>query len=422
MGFDEDNWVARYVAMGGNEADGRATAAKMRESQAANSKSALHVLAPKAPHPLKPKPPASASNATTPLADLLPAVPSAAPAPASTEPYAVEIDLFGDQWQPPAPKAPPAPRRSIGKSTPAAKRGRKPVAFDDATRKRTQQELDLFHLSMEIDEKNARATGDLGFIATAMIYASLPHSEVDGPIFKRRNGSVSLTIINDPDIGLPYGKLPRIITAFLCSEAKRHQQTRGPEIHLGHSQAEFMEKLGLRSTGGERGDISRVRDQSQRLFTSTISLVGDPGSQFHWNKVSISDEGMLLWNPHNANERARWESKLTLGPKFYRECIEHSVPIDLRVLQKLRSPLAIDIYVWLTYRYNSIAVPTPVTWKQLQWQFGSNYTNTPQGERDFKANFKKQLRNVLAVYQDARVDVRQDLLLLLPSPPHVLPS
>ena len=276
---------------------------------------------------------------------------------------------------------------------------------------------------MEIEEKNAKATGDLGFLATAMIYASLPHSEVEGGVFKRRNGNVSLTILNDPDIGLPYGKIPRIITAFLCTEAKRHQGTRGPEIHLGHSQAEFMEKLGLRSTGGERGDINRVREQAKKLFTSTISLIGEPGSnQFHWKNVSIADEGMLLWNPQRPDAKSPWESKLTLGPRFYKECIEHSVPIDLRVLQKLRSPLAIDIYVWLTYRYNSIAVPTPVTWKQLQWQFGSNYPNTPQGERDFKANFKKQLRNVLAVYRDAKMDVRQDVLMLLPSPPHILPD
>lgn len=35
---------------------------------------------------------------------------------------------------------------------------------------------------------------------------------------------------------------------------------------------------------------------------------------------------------------------LTLPEEFYQECINHPVPIDLRVLHKLRSPLADDIY------------------------------------------------------------------------------
>ncbi len=425
MGFDEEGWVARYVAMGGDEAQGRATAAKMREAQdtAAPAAAASALKGARASYsPLKPASsllgitaPAAAPAPSTPPAPT-PPVQAALPAPvAATE----NADLFGDK---PPQTPPPAARRGITKTTPATKRGRKPVAFDDKARNKSQQELDLFHLSMEIEEKNAKETGDLGFLATAMIYASLPHSEVEGAVFKRRNGAHTLTILNDPEIGLPYGKIPRIITAFLCTEAKRYAETRGREIHLGHSQAEFMEKLGLRSTGGERGDISRVRDQAKRLFTSNISPTGDAGSQFHWESVRITRKGMMLWNPQNIEERAPWQSKLMLTEEFFDECICHSVPVDLRVLHKLRSPLAIDIYVWLTYRYNSIAVPTPVTWKQLQWQFGSNYPNTPQGERDFKANFKKQLRNVMAVYREAKMDVRQDVLMLLPSPPHILPN
>ena len=42
--------------------------------------------------------------------------------------------------------------------------------------------------------------------------------------------------------------------------------------------------------------------------------------------------------------------------------------------------------------------------------------------RTGRANFKKQLRNVLAVYREAKMDVRQDVLMLLPSPPHILPN
>ena len=252
-----------------------------------------------------------------------------------------------------------------------------------------------------------------------MIYASLPHSAIEGAVFKRRNGDLSLTILNDPDIGLPYGKMPRLITAFLCTEAKR---TKEPVISLGRSKNEFAKKLGLSTSGGSRGDLTRLTEQAKRLFTSHITLIGAPDSQFHWRNVTMTDSGMLLWNPHDPDAKSPWESELTLSQKFFDECIAHSVPIDLRVLHKLRSPLAIDIYIWLTYRYNSISAPTPISWKQLKWQFGANYADHEQGLKNFITNFKSCLRMVSSVYREAKFRTTQTTLILLPSPPHVLPS
>ncbi len=252
-----------------------------------------------------------------------------------------------------------------------------------------------------------------------MIYASLPHSEIEGAVFKRRNGDISLTILNDPDIGLPYGKMPRLITAFLCTEAKR---TKEPVISLGRSKNEFAKKLGLGTGGGPRGDLTRLTEQAKRLFTSHITLIGTPDSQFHWRNINLTDSGMLLWNPHDPDAKSPWESQLTLSQKFFDECIAHSVPIDLRVLHKLRSPLAIDIYIWMTYRYNSISAPTPISWKQLKWQFGANYADHEQGLKNFITSFKSCLRMVSSVYREAKFRTTQTTLILLPSPPHVLPS
>lgn len=294
------------------------------------------------------------------------------------------------------------------------RRGRPPVNWN--ARPKTQQELDLFELSLEIEEKNAAEHGQLGFIATAMIYASLPHSQIDSAVFKRKSGNIALTILNDPDIGLPFGKIPRIITAFLCTEAKR---TRSPEIELGRSQAEFAKRLGLNSGGGKRGDLTRLKDQAIRLFTSHITLTGTPDAQFHWRNVNLTDNGMLLWSPHDAHAQKTWESKLTLSQVFFDECIDHSVPIDLRVIHKLTSPLAIDIYVWMTYRLNSISRPTPISWQQLKWQFGANYADDAQGLRNFASAFKTQLRRVLAAYPDAKISTDSKTLTLYPSASHI---
>lgn len=395
---DEATWVAKFVAMGGEEQDGRHMYQRILSTKAQAGQlpsSAIDRngdLSQSLQHQnsLSSSPPPFSANLATPRQ------------------AAIASDMFGEiQASQPSTHKSAAPKPK--------KRGRKPVNEQD--RVKTQQELDLFELSLEIDEKNAKDHNQLGFIATAMIYASLPHSDIGGAVFKRKNNDIALTILNDPDIGLPYGKIPRLITAFLCTEAKRKQE---PIIDLGRSQAEFAKKLGIGLSGGERGGITALREQAKRLFTSHITLTGSPKSQFHWRNLNITDSGMLLWNPHDLHEKAPWESQLTLSKPFFDECIAHSVPIDLRVLNKLRSPLAIDVYIWMTYRYNSISHPTPISWRQLKWQLGSNYADDEQGLRNFVLNFKTQLRKVVSVYREAKFSIDQHKLTLYPSKPHIL--
>lgn len=389
---DEATWVARFVAMGGEEHEGRNVYQRM-----------LSTKSPIQPTPGNAHHIENSSHVSRNPSSSLPH-----PTGASSPRQIVTPDMFGE---PPAQQLPASPKAAHAQETPR-KRGRKPVEHV-----KTQQELDLFELSMEIEEKNAKDNNQLGFIATAMIYASLPHSDIGGAVFKRKNNDIALTILNDPDIGLPYGKIPRIITAFLCTEAKRKQD---PVIDLGRSQSEFAKKLGLGTGGGERGGITALKEQAKRLFTSHITLTGTPKSQFHWRNLNITDSGMLLWNPHDQHEKTPWESQLTLSKPFFDECIAHSVPIDMRVLNKLRSPLAIDIYIWMTYRYNSISHPTPISWRQLKWQLGSNYADDEQGLKNFVTNFKTQLRNVVSVYREAKFSMDQHKLTLLPSRPHIL--
>jgi hypothetical protein len=412
---DEATWVAKYVAMGGDEREGRGMYQRMKQAQE-NSPYAV-ALPPKASDKLK-EAHLSSDTGNQPLFKKQVIFNGHDPDEASPSAASVEADLFHDLPIPPQqPQSQQATLPAQQDTPQKKKRGRPAVNWSD--RPKRQGELDLFQLSLEIEEKPAKDHNQLGVIATAMIYASLPHSEIEGAVFKRRNGDLSLTILNDPDIGLPYGKMPRLITAFLCTEAKR---TKEPVISLGRSKNEFAKKLGLGTGGGPRGDLTRLTEQAKRLFTSHITLIGAPDSQFHWRNVNLTDSGMLLWNPHDPDAKSPWESQLTLSQKFFDECIAHSVPIDLRVLHKLRSPLAIDIYIWMTYRYNSISAPTPISWKQLKWQFGANYADDEQGLKNFITSFKTCLRMVSSVYREAKFRTTKDTLTLLPSPPHVLPS
>ena len=105
---------------------------------------------------------------------------------------------------------------------------------------------------------------------------------------------------------------------------------------------------------------------------------------------------------------------------FFDEITNKPVPIDLRALHALKqSPMAMDLYVWLTYRMSYLKEPAEIKWPLLQFQFGGNYIHTPQGCRNFKKKFLLQLKNVLTVYPSAKVREGLNGLVLSPSRTHV---
>ncbi len=90
----------------------------------------------------------------------------------------------------------------------------------------------------------------------------------------------------------------------------------------------------------------------------------------------------------------------------------------MKALQELkRSPLALDIYCWLTHRMSYLRKDTVIPWPLLQLQFGVGYAEVGQGPRDFKTNFRKQLRKVHVIYPQAKVTEVEQGLFLKPSPP-----
>jgi Plasmid encoded RepA protein len=96
--------------------------------------------------------------------------------------------------------------------------------------------------------------------------------------------------------------------------------------------------------------------------------------------------------------------------------------IDTRALKALtRSPLAIDLYVWLMYRMSYLREPTTMPWELLALQTGAHYREV----RQFRRRALEALPKVAAVYPAARVKPAADEhgrplgLELTPSPTHV---
>ena len=201
--------------------------------------------------------------------------------------------------------------------------------------------------------------------------------------------------------------------AWVTTEAVRKRER---ELPLGESLSGFMSELGLVPTGGRWGSITRLKEQMRRLFASSISCTYDDGESWVLENIHVVDGARLWWSPKTPEQITIWQSTITLSERFFDEVITHPIPIDMRAIKTLkRSPMALAIYCWLTYRMCYLRRETNIPWAALQTQFGAEYSRV----RDFKKYFLLQLKKVGQVYRSARMESTERGLLLKPSRPHV---
>ena len=267
-------------------------------------------------------------------------------------------------------------------------------------------------LCRQIQETPARQAGTLGFFARVLIQTNLPYRRTTASHFIRTSGRLTIELNAPSHRGLPYGRYPRLILAWVSTEAVR---TRSRHLDLGPSLSAFLRAMHVTPSGGRHGPIRRVRDQMWRLFGTSIDMTW---SGEHWRMSEgfrIARRSYLCWRP--TGELLRPGSLLDLSGDFFEELLRAPVPVDLRAFQALTSPLALDVYCWLTYRFFSLNRPTAISWPDLAFQFGTQTRRV----RDFRRRFVEALTDVLAVYPQARVRVRREHLTLYPSPTHVAP-
>ena len=209
----------------------------------------------------------------------------------------------------------------------------------------------------------SEADADLGFMARTMALCSLPRTNPGNrKEYVRRNGPYTLVMTSGFDNKLPYGNLPRLLLAWVSTEAVR---TQSRELVLGRSLSEFMGKLGMDSIGGAR---TRLRNQIRRLFNTHVQLVyKDQHSEANVSS-SVADRSEFWWNERKPDEPSLWESKIRLGEDFFNEIINHPVPLDLNTLMALtRCALGLDLYLWagVLILHPSIPAIAPLNQGQL---------------------------------------------------------
>ena len=267
----------------------------------------------------------------------------------------------------------------------------------------------------------SEADPDLGFMARLLALCSLPRTNPGNRHqYKRANGPFKLVMVAGADNKLPYGNLPRLILAWVSTEAVR---TRSRVLVLGKSLAKFMRELGIYNSGGQ--PQTRLRNQMDRLFHASVQLIYEDEG----NKVGISafvaDRTEFWWNPQRPNQPSLWESKIELSEKFFNEIIRHPVPIDMNTLTALkRCALGLDLYLWLTYRTFALRAPLRLTWQQVYRQFGlhPDKASDKRTVLNFRRKVLRELKKIKLAWPDLNYATAPGVLILLPSTPVIPPA
>jgi hypothetical protein len=261
------------------------------------------------------------------------------------------------------------------------------------------------------------SAGGISFQYVPLIQCSFPHADPgEQARFTRRNGWLELTLSTArADMGLPYGVPARLLTIYCASEALR---TRSPEIFLGASVHEFLRRLDVPITRGERGSLRVYANQLLRLVHCALSIdenVRDSSGRtgLHIRQAVFAEEARLWWDQQSGVGQG---SSLVLSSVLFESMLERSAPLSTQAIRQLRkSPMDLDVYAWLAHRLFQLSRPSMISWAQLSAQFGHDYAEL----RYFRRFFGDSLQRVLKVYPEAKIKWTEAGITLLPSRPHI---
>ena len=293
-----------------------------------------------------------------------------------------------------------------------------------AIREASPQALHHFTQADQVNQLVSASEADpaLGFMARMMALCSLPRSNPGNrKEYKRVNGPYTLYMTAGGGCKLPFGNFPRLILAWVCTEAV---QTQSRELVLGRSLAEFMRALGVYSSGG--GNVhTKLRNQLRRLFNAHVQLVYKDERGEARVSSSVADRTEFWWNERKPDEPVLFDSKIRLGEDFYNEIINHPVPLDLNTLTALkRCALGLDLYLWLVYRTFALTSPLRLSWSHLYHQFDADPSKagTHDTVQYFRRKVLRELKKIKLAWPGLNYSTAPGLLILHPSRPAIPPS
>ena len=262
---------------------------------------------------------------------------------------------------------------------------------------------------------------DVGYTSKLFVQALFPYRKAENNerVVETAQGIISVYSRR----GLPYGKYPRLIMAYVITRAVENagrlregkiDEQEARRIPLGHSMNHFLKAIGVlgRGTGGATGNLKNIREQILRIAGSTITVESDDGVHAQGSNTQILDGWNLWFDPRDPNQGSFIESELVLTEKFFKHIAEAPIPIDLNVLRELNKPRSMDIYIWLTVKQYWLAKNNreayTFTWDMIAANFATKILRTGQDWAHFRAEIKKAIVELTMVWPAAGIEASTD--------------
>lgn len=256
-----------------------------------------------------------------------------------------------------------------------------------------------------------KETEQIEYLHTVLCQVGMPRQKTTERRFERSNGFASLSIeagsiwtgLDWEEQPLPYGTIPRLTLVYLSTEAVRTNST---VIDVGRSLTEFMDRLGVGQSGGQKGRYLLFKQQLKSLIASRFLI----GMTFDRRALTIDSNPIskfAAWTHDSEGLLISWPGVVELSANFYNSLTEHAVPLDARALYALKhTSLGLDIYTWLVNRLPRIEEGKDLflNWNNLYEQFGQDYAHV----KDFVKKFKKHLADVHHFYPQAKIEEVMD--------------
>ena len=269
----------------------------------------------------------------------------------------------------------------------------------------------------------SEAEPDLGFMARLLTLCSLPRTNPgDRHQYKRVNGPYTLIMTATGDHKLPYGTLPRLLMAWVSTEAVR---TQSPVISLGDSLSEFMRTLGIYSSDGKA--YTRLHDQMDRLFNASVRLSYDDERQQVTRYVAslIVVRGEYWWDPKRPITARYGIARSNSARSFSTRLSTIQFPLNMNALAALK-PLrpGLDFYLWLVYRTFVLRAPLRLSWPMLYSQFGAdpNKASDRVTVDNFRKDSLRELKKIKLAWPELNYATAKGVLILYPSKPAIAPT
>jgi len=267
----------------------------------------------------------------------------------------------------------------------------------------------------------------VGFLYSGLCQAALPHRRIpDEQHWEIRSDHVMLVVAPgrwllphgaSVSVGVPYGSRARLILLYLQSEAIRTQK---PNVRLGRNMHDWMTRMGVTSGGKS---ITMIRDQARRISLCRLSFQFRFSAAAGGNGVGVENQSIVekafFLDIDDAAQDSFFPEEAKLSFSFFAELQKHCVPLEDAAIRAINNnSMALDLYAWAAFRLHSLKAPTAVSWSSLKAQFGVGFALMAH----FRPRFLHNLSLAMAVYPEARIEVTDRGVTLMPSPPPVRPK